>query len=919
MKTHKGSGYLHLRELAYDPDGFLYTAGYFQDTIAVEGDTLVSRGYSDIFILKYDTQGNIVWKKQLGSGLADERVFDLMCDQEGNIYLTGGFDGHSSFDGIKLSTIPWDAGNAFVAKLTSEGEVQWAKDIGGDRVNLFESGYSLYVDHQRNVYITGLYQKNLFVCKLDTDGRYIWKKYAGGDDPLVNGDSGHDIVADSAGNSYVVGHFLGKGYFGKHYMNSEEGGEGFLAKYNASGNVEWVTNFDGSSSTLRLDKNGDLIISGYIGKGSQLGNGEVDETGGMVAKISPSGKLYWAQVVPNYRGYDVSIDKMNNILVSGELFDTVKFNNQVYPPRGNDNHLVTSFSTHGNERWAFTIVDSLSPRGYANQILLDENDNLYIADIISDEGQLGCQKIKVQSETDPYLIKIKAIERFQLQGVSNVCLKGGGLFSLNTPPNTLKYAWKIPDSLENKITYINDSTLQVVFPQAGEFVLSVEGVLEEGCEKLKVSDYYQIKVHPPLEASQTISGRNSVCPGQQGEHYRVEASPYAEKYEWILPEGIILVENNENEIVVDYEGDFLSGEIRLQIKNYCHEAEFQQLGVSSDMSVADAQEISGPKQLCTEDQRVTYTVPEIEKAEEYRWNLPYGLIPGDNSHVTKNNSIDINVLEFSYGGSITVQGVNLCGEGKPSASFEVVVNQSPKKMGKISGPLNVCSGTSAVFEVSEVYGVDAYVWEFSEGMVSPAIQKYTTNLNRISLDILKDGYVTVYGKNECGAGEASSAFQVTTTGLSDFESPVILKDCNILYHEQPHIALQWYKDGAAIDTDSHQLLIQEPGLYSLKYVTQCGVLEDQIIIKWEDIEWFIPNVFTPNGDEQNDTFQLSENLYGSRLEVYNRWGKKVYVSDAYTNNWDGGRLPSGIYRYIVYPICFENPITGMVSILRQLN
>ena len=122
--------------------------------------------------------------------------------------------------------------------------------------------------------------------------------------------------------------------------------------------------------------------------------------------------------------------------------------------------------------------------------------------------------------------------------------------------------------------------------------------------------------------------------------------------------------------------------------------------------------------------------------------------------------------------------------------------------------------------------------------------------------------------------------------------------------------------GADIDTNSHQLFIQEPGLYSLKYVTQCGVLEDQVTIKREDLEWFIPNVFTPNDDDQNDTFQLSENLYGSRLEVCNRWGKKVYASDAYTNNWDGGRLPSGIYRYIVYPICFENSITGVVSILR---
>ena len=52
----------------------------------------------------------------------------------------------------------------------------------------------------------------------------------------------------------------------------------------------------------------------------------------------------------------------------------------------------------------------------------------------------------------------------------------------------------------------------------------------------------------------------------------------------------------------------------------------------------------------------------------------------------------------------------------------------------------------------------------------------------------------------------------------------------------------------------------------------------------------IPNAFSPNGDNQNDVFHISGyNVTGSELQVYNRWGQKVY-SEVFTNlsnGWDG--------------------------------
>jgi gliding motility-associated-like protein len=62
-----------------------------------------------------------------------------------------------------------------------------------------------------------------------------------------------------------------------------------------------------------------------------------------------------------------------------------------------------------------------------------------------------------------------------------------------------------------------------------------------------------------------------------------------------------------------------------------------------------------------------------------------------------------------------------------------------------------------------------------------------------------------------------------------------------------------------------------------------------------------PNIFTPNGDGKNDTFEVKgiANYPGSRLLVFNRWGNQVYKSENYSNTWDGTGLADGTYYYLL--------------------
>ena len=76
------------------------------------------------------------------------------------------------------------------------------------------------------------------------------------------------------------------------------------------------------------------------------------------------------------------------------------------------------------------------------------------------------------------------------------------------------------------------------------------------------------------------------------------------------------------------------------------------------------------------------------------------------------------------------------------------------------------------------------------------------------------------------------------------------------------------------------------------------------------VELKIPNIFTPNGDGCNDYFEIGYknghpindlNVYflSHKLVIFNRWGRIVYESTNYQNDWDGGNLPDGTYFYVL--------------------
>ena len=116
-----------------------------------------------------------------------------------------------------------------------------------------------------------------------------------------------------------------------------------------------------------------------------------------------------------------------------------------------------------------------------------------------------------------------------------------------------------------------------------------------------------------------------------------------------------------------------------------------------------------------------------------------------------------------------------------------------------------------------------------------------------------------------------------------------------------------------------------PGIYivDIKDANQCAAQFSFEIYKNENECLDIPNTFTPNGDQYNDTWVLDNlDIYPNcEVKVFNRWGSMVYSSKGEYKPWDGTAnhepLPSAVYYYIIeLKNSLDNKYTGTITIIR---
>lgn len=201
---------------------------------------------SDICLIKYDINGNMIWIRSWDSGLNDY-VREISLDSFGNIYLSGS---------ALYNTSEVGSGDMVVLKYNSNGDLLLNKTWGQN--DLTDQAESLVIDSSGNIYLAGSYYDlglKWELVKLNNEGDYQWNY------TCLWGSSGahvcHSIALDSDENVYLAGY------------TDPTGGPSMdvgLIKLTASGDYKWNKTWDGGLNDggicIAIDSQDYIFIAG---------------------------------------------------------------------------------------------------------------------------------------------------------------------------------------------------------------------------------------------------------------------------------------------------------------------------------------------------------------------------------------------------------------------------------------------------------------------------------------------------------------------------------------------------------------------------------------------------------------------------------------------------------------------------------
>ncbi len=271
------------RAIAVSPSGNCYITGNFSSTVSFGSTTLTSNGGNDIFVVKYDSNGNVGWAKRAG-GSNQDRGHGIAIDPAENVYVTGAFTSSARF---KTTTIT-NSGkySTFLAKYNSGGTFQWAKAAGSCCDSTQASAVTL--DEDGNIYITGLFAdkakfssitlqsyglKDIFIAKYSPTGSVLWAKHAGGSKE----DIAYGITFDKNFHSiYLTGFVESSGTSGGIPYSFSGYKDVIIAAYDFSGNTKWVKTYGGSrrdiGNAIAVDPLGFIYTTGIFNGTARFGS-----------------------------------------------------------------------------------------------------------------------------------------------------------------------------------------------------------------------------------------------------------------------------------------------------------------------------------------------------------------------------------------------------------------------------------------------------------------------------------------------------------------------------------------------------------------------------------------------------------------------------------------------------------------------
>ena len=228
---------------------------------------------------------------------------------------------------------------------------------------------------------------------------WLWAKSAAGD----NKDKSYSVATDGSGNVYVTGDYPSSSItFGAYTLTNLGTGNGFLVKYDASGNVLWAQNIGGPGDALgtgiAIDGSGNIYVSGCFGQPTiTVGTFTLTNTNTFgyydifLAKYDPSGTVLWAKSAGGATGEQataVAVDALGNAYITGEFGDfmstaTITFGTITLTASNSGSHdvFLAKYDPSGNVLWATNAGGGVWDQ--ATSVAADVSGNAYITGYFS--------------------------------------------------------------------------------------------------------------------------------------------------------------------------------------------------------------------------------------------------------------------------------------------------------------------------------------------------------------------------------------------------------------------------------------------------------------------------------------------------------------------------------------------------------
>lgn len=390
-----------------DYNGNTYLFGTFENSIEFDNILLESKGNSDIYLVKYDSAGTLIWVKDFG-GPGDDYATNLILDRDQNIVLTGSAGRDAVFESDTLNS---SCGrNLYILKIDSAGDVIFVRndfDIDG-----CPSSNAIEVDIYNNILVTGdsgggsLGMGGGITIKVNSLGDVLWTDLIESS-CHTNGIKGTSISADGLGNIYVAGIFECDEI--QIQNNTVEASIGigrylFVVKYDPFGKVIWTQSATGSVFSVNIDHDleNNLLLTGIyprdlsFGNSTLIDNTDIPELYGYISKLSSLGEWLWAKNTNElkYTPMDILTDANGNLYVTG----------YEYVFQDQEKAVVESYSFDGIYLWSQIRDRTNRDVTRAFSIDIDGAGNAYICGLSS--GSFIPEYPFIGTGTELYVAKI---------------------------------------------------------------------------------------------------------------------------------------------------------------------------------------------------------------------------------------------------------------------------------------------------------------------------------------------------------------------------------------------------------------------------------------------------------------------------------------------------------------------------------